>query len=387
MIAGRGLQMRVGIPLTSGALPAAARRLGYPVLFSANAFARVFADGHDRAKEFAGFRLPKDGQLDGLDAALDSAGFVAAARYGDYRWSVADYYDLVEAFPWTWHASMDYCCEPEVAQDRPLRLLRIAATAQLLAQCQAEAKARGLPAPMPILQGWTPAEYALCARWLPVLEWPPLVGLGSVCRRSVDGPNGILAILDAVDAVLPPGVRLHLFGVKSAALALLSKHPRVASADSMAWDMQARAERRTGRDMGFRIGHMRAWMDRQESAIAEPPACAALPRCLFDPAFFGGGIDTKEELVLEALALQWADLVMENQAEYRDAVWHCFEGGVWAVAKLRLLGFRQELVDELNHEMDGHGDRVVELAAQAGFAVLAPACALASVDLVPVEGE
>lgn len=369
MIAGRGLQMRVGIPLTSGALPAAARRLGYPVLFSANAFARVFADGHERAKEFAGFRLPKDGQLDGLDAALDSAGFVAAARYGDYRWSVADYYDLVEAFPWAWHASMDYCCEPEVAQDRPLRLLRIAATAQLLAQCQAEAKSRGLPAPMPILQGWTPEEYALCAKWLPVLEWPPLVGLGSVCRRPVDGPNGILSILDAVDAVLPPGVRLHLFGVKSAALALLSKHPRVASADSMAWDMQARAERRTGRDMNFRIGHMQAWMDRQENVIAEPPVCAALPRSLFDPASFGGHIDTEEEIVLGALALQWADLLMENQVEYRSAVWQAFEAGVWAVAKLRLRGLSAELLEEFNADMDGHGDRVAQLLLEAGLQV------------------
>jgi hypothetical protein len=369
LTAGRGLQMRVGIPLTGGALPAAARRLGYPVLFSANAFARVFGDGHERAKEFAGFRLPKGGQLDGLDAALDSAGFVAAARYGDYRWRVADYYDLVESFPWTWHASMDYCCEPEVAKDRPLRLLRIAATAQMLAQCQAEAKARGLPAPMPILQGWTPAEYALCARWLPVLEWPALVGLGSVCRRQVDGPNGILSILDAVDAVLPPGVRLHLFGVKSAALALLSKHPRVASADSMAWDMQARAERRTGRDMSFRIGHMQTWMDRQEDAIAEPPSCAALPRSLFDPTSFGGHISTEEEIVLEALALQWADLLLENQVEYRDAVWHAFEAGVWAVAKLRMRGLSTELLEEFNADMDGHGDRVAQLLTEAGLRV------------------
>jgi hypothetical protein len=237
----------------------------------------------------------------------------------------------VASYPWAWHAAMDYCCEPEVAKDRPLRLLRIAGTALMLARCQAEASARGLPAPMPVLQGWTPAEYALCAQWLPVRAWPALVGLGSVCRRPVDGPTGILAILDAVDAVLPAGVQLHLFGVKSAALALLAKHPRVASADSMAWDMQARAERRTGRDMAFRVGHMHRWMDRQSEAIASPQACAALPRSLFDPAAFGGAISDLESIVLEALALQYADLLMEGQIEYRDAVWHAGHDGVWAV--------------------------------------------------------
>lgn len=105
------LQMRVGLPLTGGALPAAARQRGYPVLFSANAFARTFPVSHERAGEFQGFRGPRPGQLDGLNAALDSAGLVAAARYGDYRWTVSDYYDLVAPSrgpgmpPWTSAAS------------------------------------------------------------------------------------------------------------------------------------------------------------------------------------------------------------------------------------------------------------------------------------------
>lgn len=356
-----GLQMRVGIPLTGGALPAAAREAGYPVLFSANAFATTYPSGHERAGDFAGFRLPRGGQLDGLDAALDSAGFVAAARYGDYRWGVSDYYDLVQAHPWSWHAAMDYCCEPEVAGDRPLRLLRIAGTAVNLARCQAEAGARGLPNPMPVLQGYTPEEYALCARWLTPLPWPSLVGLGSVCRRHVDGPDGVLAILDAVDAVLPEGVRLHLFGVKSGALALLAKHPRVAAADSMAWDLKARAERRTGRDMAFRIGHMHRWMARQTDAITSPPACAALPRCLFEPGALGGAISSLENLVLEALALQYADLLMEGQLEYRDAVWYAFKDGVDAVAKLRVQGLSDDLFAEYDDDMAGFGERFREL--------------------------
>ncbi|PLX77030.1 MAG: hypothetical protein C0607_02810 [Azoarcus sp.] len=109
---------------------------------------------------------------------------------------------------------------------------------------------------MPVLQGWTPAEYVTCAEWLPLFDWPELIGIGSVCRRQVHGGAGILAILEAVDAILPKHVRVHLFGVKSTVFDLIAHHPRVASVDSMAWDVQARAERRTGRNMDFRIGHL-----------------------------------------------------------------------------------------------------------------------------------
>jgi hypothetical protein len=39
-------EVGVGIPLTGGRLVAAARERGYPVLFSANAFARHYPKGH-----------------------------------------------------------------------------------------------------------------------------------------------------------------------------------------------------------------------------------------------------------------------------------------------------------------------------------------------------
>jgi hypothetical protein len=201
-------QIRVGVPLTGGRLVAAARERCYPVLFSANAFARTYPKGHEREGSFKGFRLPDVHQFDGLDAALDSAGFVAAVQYGDYRWSVEDYFDLVQSHPWAWYASMDYCCEPQIAQDRPLRLLRMAATAHMLGRCRREAAARGLRPPMPILQGWTPAEYIQCAHWLPLIEWPELVGIGSVCRRQVQGGDGILSCwrrpkIDPPTAIVP----------------------------------------------------------------------------------------------------------------------------------------------------------------------------------------
>ncbi|CAG9235817.1 conserved hypothetical protein [Paraburkholderia tropica] len=329
-----GVQVRVGIPVTGGQLVAAARGRQYPVLFSANAFARTYPRQHERAGGFRQFSLPDPSQFDGLDAALDSAGFVAAARYGDYRWTVEDYYELVAAYPWTWHAAMDYCVEEEVARDRPMRLLRIAATAHMLGQCNTEARRRGLALPMPVLQGWQPDEYRLCAEWLPVIEWPALVGLGSVCRRSVHGPDGILAILDAIDRILPAHVRLHLFGVKSEALAILKNHPRVHSVDSMAWDFAARRARPTGRTMKFRIEQMQEWTERQRSVADQRGPGRGLQGALFDPCEFGG-LAEGEAAVLEALAFGYAELVMSGDVAYSDAIWHARRDAVGVIALYR----------------------------------------------------
>ena len=33
--------------------------------------------------------------------------------------------------------------------------------------------------------------------------WPALIGVGSVCRRSVLGENGLMRVLDTLEGVLP----------------------------------------------------------------------------------------------------------------------------------------------------------------------------------------
>ena len=356
--------VRIGVPLTGGRLVAAARDRGLPVLFSANAFARTYPKGHEREGYFRGFSKPDAAQFAGLDAALDSAGFVAAVRYGDYRWTVEDYFDLVQSHPWAWYSSLDFCCEPEVAGDRPLRLLRMAATAAMLGRCQREALDRGLPPPMPVLQGWTPDEYIQCASWLPLTSWPRMVGIGSVCRRDVHGKNGIAAILAAVDDVLPRHVTVHLFGVKSGALEALGGHRRLASVDSMAWDSAARAERRTGRDMGFRIQHMEKWAGRQKSIAASVRPGSVARGWLSGASEVRGRLEG-DDLVLEALALQYADLVMGGELDYRDAVHQCHYDGIVAVAKLRLYGWSTAMLDDFNAMCDGFGDRVDHLRARS----------------------
>ena len=360
-----GPLLRVGLPVTGGHLVTAARKEGYSVLFSANAFAATYPAGHERAGSFQKFRLPRPGQFDGMDVALDSAGFVASVLYGDYRWTVDQYLELVAAHPWSFWASMDYCCEPEVSGDRPLRLLRIAATCYMLGQCRQAARERGLPEPMPVIQGYCADEYALCAQWLPLLEWPDLVGIGSVCRRHVNGPDGILAILEAVDSILPSHTRLHMFGIKSQALAQLANHPRVASVDSQAWDMAARTERRFGRTQEFRAQHMRRWASRQSDLIAEAvTASTSVRRQLFDARQFGGFRDM-EELVLEALALRYADLVMGGNLDYRDAVHQCYQDGVVAVAIMRNEGRSPDTLGQFEELLEGFGDEVVRLCERS----------------------
>lgn len=364
--------VRVGIPIPGGSLVAAARDQGYPVLFSANAFVFPYPKGHERAGEFRRFKVPDPEQFRGLDAALDSAGFVAAVKYGDYRWSLEDYVDLAQSHDWTFWSSMDYCVEPQVSRDRPLRILRIAATAQMLMLLNNEADRRSMKRPMPVLQGWDADEYLLCAEWLPLEKWPDLVGIGSVCRRHLNGPDGILSIVDKLDQALPPHVKFHMFGVKSSALAPLVNHPRIASMDSMAWDFGARMERRTGRDMAFRIEKMRQWAEGQMAIVQEQPAgqtglfrsgleAADVQTCLFPQERFGR-FDSDDELFLEALAFYYADLLMANDITYGQAVWDSQQDAAWMLHLVRtdgLLAASEELAEQRDG-LKGHIEVLME---------------------------
>lgn len=129
--------------------------------------------------------------------------------------------------------------------------------------------------PMPVLQGWEPSDYAESAAWCGGvfegfgMDWPGLVGVGSVCRRALRGANGLTALLSRLDRELPPHVRLHLFGVKGPALAELA----AVSADSAAWDFRARKVAReagTSNTTDNRVAHMVAWHARQAVSAPDP---------------------------------------------------------------------------------------------------------------------
>jgi hypothetical protein len=342
--------VRVGIPLPSGQLVRAARDRGYPVLFSANAFAVYDTRGERRGelknglpppRWFQRFRAPPADEF----AGLDSAGFTAMAKYGDFPWTVPQYVELAASYPWTWWSAADYCVEAEVAANRAERLLRIAATGYNFFECNREADRLGIKRPMPVLQGWTPEDYRLSAELLPVGEtWPDLIGIGSVCRRHINGENGILQVIAALDGIVPPHVKFHLFGVKSAALGKLLGHPRLHSMDSMAWEMDARASARTGRTMAVRIAHMERWSDRQR-AIARGPATV---RSLSGWGYAHGvysrlplrGLSVTENLLLEALAEQYADLVLSGDIDFRSARCHMDREAMIGVTAYRRYGIR-----------------------------------------------
>ena len=279
--------IRCGLPESTGALPRAAVAARLPALVSAG---RLWRKGR--------FQKPGIGIWDLPSVAIDSAGFVAMKHHKGYPWTVAQYVEMVAThrpgmpWPWAWWSQMDLCCEPEIAADRATVLERVAGTVALLRECNQDAARWDIMRPMPILQGWRPSDYLLCAdgEEAELGEWPALVGIGSVCRRNLDGPDGLFAILDTVERRLPAHVGLHLFGVKGDALPELSRRPRVVSVDSCAWDLaevHATRELRRGlvkaegctmeeanmripADIRRRRATMLAWMERAEQQLSAP---------------------------------------------------------------------------------------------------------------------
>ena len=260
------IKVRIGLPMAAGSLPIACERLEAPALVSASSL---------WDKKNKRFRSP--GMVIGeLDIALDSAGFVAMTHDGGYPWSVEQYVELAGLHSWAWWAQMDFCCEPEIAGNQDLVDARVWASAYNLAYCRKvariwrEAGADWLQDPMPVIQGWTPDSYLRCIDLYDgVLEgnWPNLVGVGSVCRRSVNGRNGLLEVVDRLSAALPHHVGFHLFGVKGSSLPKLNR--RVVSIDSAAWQYRARMialESKESCTIALKETTMRQWYEKQTSS-------------------------------------------------------------------------------------------------------------------------
>lgn len=249
--------IRVGIPVSFARFSAVARDLGAPILVSANAF-------WNGSK----FGLPNGWVYGPDDVALDSAGFVAMARYWGYRWRLDDYVDFAGRINPTWWAAPDYCCEPEISRD-PIEIQsRIARTAFKLDWARQVANDRGVAPPMPVLQGWFPDDYLRCADL--IADLPDLIGIGSVCRRSLGGNSGILRVISRITAALPNRIKFHLFGVKGKAISALSGHPRIHSVDSMAWDFAARRNKEKDGEnfnLSYREKHLRQWYSNQRASL------------------------------------------------------------------------------------------------------------------------
>ncbi|MPR10134.1 DUF7221 family queuine tRNA-ribosyltransferase-like protein [Microvirga tunisiensis] len=265
----------LGLPyVMRGPLLDTARALKAPVLFSANALSNWKKDALG-IPVWNGFNTKRLGLLDGMEAYLDCGGFVAARQYRGYAWSVDEYLDLCAAYPWRWVASMDYCVEPEIAGNRETVLDRISATVALNRACMIGARDRGiLHRLMPVIQGWMPEDYARCLDRMPDLSSFEVIGVGSMCRRHLNGSTGILQVVEELDRHLQgSSVKLHLFGLKGIGAAELRGHPRISTVDSQAYGTRARV---LAREAGFSKTNkflaeiMADWYQRQVAAIEQP---------------------------------------------------------------------------------------------------------------------
>ena len=286
----RSITVMVGLPhLAAGPLLEKARALQQPVLVSANALSRWTAKRGWR--EWVGWTTRPLANTVGLASlSLDSAGFTAMARYGGYPWSVDDYIALAAAYPFRWWASLDYCVEHEIAGDRDEVLDRISRTIRANIDCRLRAEGRGIARTfMPVIQGRLPDDYERCAEALSLtIERAGILGVGSMCRRPVHGPEGLIAVVDHLDRVLPPGTRLHLFGVKGDALPyLLPYRHRVVSIDSQAYGIAARAEarrQRRSKSDALVAEHMERWVRAQHRRLLLPSRQLPVQRAPLKPA-------------------------------------------------------------------------------------------------------
>ena len=362
------MRMIVGVPAVNrGPVLDRARRLGAPVMVSANA---LFARGRDRhgVRARPSFRTSSLPLLDGIDAHLDSAGFVAMAINNGFEWTVRQYVALAAAYPWRWFASMDACVEREVAPDRSVVRDRMAWTVRLNHDCRAEARRAGvLDRFMPVVQGARASDYLRCLDRMGWAATGRLIGVGSMCRRHVRGIDGVLSCVEALHQELghDPAL-LHLFGVKGEAAVALRGHPRVASYDSQAYGSRARgmamaagaAQRRRQGDLFGGRGPakpetlvadvMESWVRRQaaglarkgrgEAAGASLPVLGACPPEAPAPAWAELS-DAVRGPVASCRASDWEramekareeirELLMEGEVEWTDL--HDLAAAQWA---------------------------------------------------------
>ena len=179
--------------------------------------------------------------------SLDSGAFTELTLHGRWTVSPSEYVDQVRrvtegvgSAP-DWVGPRDWMCEPPILARTGLTVWdhqdRTCADYAELLQAAPEVPW------LPVLQGWTPADYERHLRlyecWGVRLPEAPLVGVGTVCRRQATAEvAGVLALLGPGGA----GLKLHGFGVKLSGLARPGVLASLESADSMAWSYNARRQ-------------------------------------------------------------------------------------------------------------------------------------------------
>jgi hypothetical protein len=178
---------------------------------------------------------------------IDSGGFMELKLHGRYTMSEDEYLDIIERVKPTAFFVQDYMCEPELlaatGETVALHQLRTLRSYLSLSRKIRERQRRsGRPFPgrlLPVLQGWTPEDYARHARMYRaagVKLYTNIFGVGTLCCRT--DIEEVKAIIKAIQEVSPMG--LHAFGLKITALQDPYLSRALYSADSMAWSLHAR---------------------------------------------------------------------------------------------------------------------------------------------------
>src|SRR3546814_18341711 len=104
-----------------------------------------------------------------------------------------------------------------------------------------------------------------------MIELAGLVGVGSMCRRPVHGADGLIAVVERLDQVLPRQTSLHLFAVRGAAIPYLTALAhRIASFAHQPYGVSARTPpRRRAPAMTYPLGsaHQTARWPRQHLCV------------------------------------------------------------------------------------------------------------------------
>lgn len=122
---------------------------------------------------------------------------------------------------------------------------------------------------MPVLQGYTPAEYVRHLEMYGDRLKPGMwVGVGSVCKRN-SNPAAIEAVLLAIKKARPD-LKPHGFGLKVTALASALIRKLLETADSMAWSYAARKQGRDGNSIqeAIRFSNRINAMEVQEDLLS-----------------------------------------------------------------------------------------------------------------------
>lgn len=199
--------------------------------------------------------------------ALDSGGFTELSMHGRWTLSPTTYADAVRRYRdeignLDWAAPQDWMCEPWITAKTGLS---VAEHQRRTVGNYLDLRATDASIPVvPVLQGWTLADYERCADLYEHagidLTVEPVVGLGSVCRRQATGEAAHI-----VNTLATRGYRLHGFGFKTRGLTACAD--QLASADSLAWSYDARRSPRRDTCTGHRncancLPYALAWRER-----------------------------------------------------------------------------------------------------------------------------